>query len=267
MWADNVDSAPGSVSQVRAAAHELTRFAKRTGRQSSLSAMSPRKARSPGRAWSSTWWTPCSISRASAATSSASCAPSRTASVPADEIGVFEMTGDGLAEVGNPSALFLSRTRRARARDRWSSPGSRARARCCGDPGAGRAHAPQPAAPVGGGLGRRAPGDDPRRARIALRHPVRGVRRLSQRRRRLRVRRARPPTWLWPRRYCRRARTRPCPRTVVFGEISLSGPCARRPDGKQVERSAQTWFLHRDPAGATRPAGAEGLTVTEYSSI
>jgi DNA repair protein RadA/Sms len=27
---------------------------------------------------------------------------------PADEIGVFEMTGAGLAEVGNPSALFLS---------------------------------------------------------------------------------------------------------------------------------------------------------------
>ncbi|MEM6480774.1 MAG: magnesium chelatase domain-containing protein, partial [Pseudomonadota bacterium] len=27
---------------------------------------------------------------------------------PADEIGVFEMTGTGLAEVGNPSALFLS---------------------------------------------------------------------------------------------------------------------------------------------------------------
>ncbi|WP_288960144.1 AAA family ATPase, partial [uncultured Sulfitobacter sp.] len=31
MWADNVDSAPGSVSQVRAAAHELTSFAKRRG--------------------------------------------------------------------------------------------------------------------------------------------------------------------------------------------------------------------------------------------
>jgi DNA repair protein RadA/Sms len=29
MWLDTVDSAPGSVSQVRAAAHELTTFAKR----------------------------------------------------------------------------------------------------------------------------------------------------------------------------------------------------------------------------------------------
>ena len=31
MWSDSVDSAPGSVSQVRAAAHELTAFAKRRG--------------------------------------------------------------------------------------------------------------------------------------------------------------------------------------------------------------------------------------------
>ena len=31
LWADHVDSAPGSVAQVRAAAHELTTFAKRRG--------------------------------------------------------------------------------------------------------------------------------------------------------------------------------------------------------------------------------------------
>ncbi|MEO0359211.1 MAG: AAA family ATPase, partial [Pseudomonadota bacterium] len=31
MWADHVDSAPGSVSQVRSSAHELTTFAKRRG--------------------------------------------------------------------------------------------------------------------------------------------------------------------------------------------------------------------------------------------
>ena len=31
MWADHVEAAPGSVSQVRAAAHELTAFAKRRG--------------------------------------------------------------------------------------------------------------------------------------------------------------------------------------------------------------------------------------------
>jgi DNA repair protein RadA/Sms len=56
---------------------------------------------------------------------------------PADEIGVFEMTGAGLAEVANPSALFLSdRGAPPRLgglrRDRGHAPGAG------GDPGAGR---------------------------------------------------------------------------------------------------------------------------------
>ena len=69
MWADHVESAPGSVSQVRATAHELVTFAKKRG-----VSMSQRMARLPGRASSSTWSIPCFISRASAATSSVSCA-------------------------------------------------------------------------------------------------------------------------------------------------------------------------------------------------
>ena len=108
MWADNVDSAPGSVSQVRAAAHELTSFAKRKG---------------------------CSMIMVGHVTKDGQIAGPRVVEHmvdtvlyfegerghqfrilravknrfgPADEIGVFEMTGRGLAEVGNPSALFLS---------------------------------------------------------------------------------------------------------------------------------------------------------------
>ncbi len=50
--------------------------------RSSSSAMSPKRARSPGPASSNTWSTPSSISKANAATSSASCAPSRTALAP-----------------------------------------------------------------------------------------------------------------------------------------------------------------------------------------
>ena len=42
------------------------------------------------------------------AATSESCGRSRTASGPTDEIGVFEMTGGGLSEVANPSALFLT---------------------------------------------------------------------------------------------------------------------------------------------------------------
>ena len=46
-----------------------------------------------------------------------------------DEIGVFEMTGRGLAEVENPSALFLS-ARDSQLRAPPCSPAWRARARC-----------------------------------------------------------------------------------------------------------------------------------------
>ena len=48
---------------------------------------------------------------------------------PTDEIGVFEMTGAGLSEVANPSALFLGE-RNARRRARRFSPAWRARGRC-----------------------------------------------------------------------------------------------------------------------------------------
>ena len=48
---------------------------------------------------------------------------------PTDEVGCFEMTGDGIAEVPDPSALFLSR-RRPRSAAPASRSRSRAAARC-----------------------------------------------------------------------------------------------------------------------------------------
>ena len=58
MWADGVDAAPGTVAQVRACAHELVRYAKKSGARSFSSGTSPRTARSPARAWSNTSSTP-----------------------------------------------------------------------------------------------------------------------------------------------------------------------------------------------------------------
>lgn len=108
MWLDNVEAAPGSVSQVRASAHELVALAKRRG---------------------------CSVILVGHVTKEGQIAGPRVVEHmvdcvlyfegerghqfrilravknrfgPADEIGVFEMTGAGLAEVLNPSALFLS---------------------------------------------------------------------------------------------------------------------------------------------------------------
>ena len=74
MWTDTVESAPGTVTQVRGSAQALIRFAKSPAPPSSWSATSPRTARSPAPAWSSTWSTPCCPSRAKARTSSAFCA-------------------------------------------------------------------------------------------------------------------------------------------------------------------------------------------------
>ena len=51
---------------------------------------------------------------------------------PTDEVGCFEMTGDGISEVADPSGLFLSRARRraARASRSPSRGGGRCRWRC-----------------------------------------------------------------------------------------------------------------------------------------
>ncbi len=70
MWTEMVEAAPGTVTQVRASAQALIRFAKRHQFRI-LRAVKNRFG-------------------------------------PTDEIGVFEMTGGGLREIANPSELFLS---------------------------------------------------------------------------------------------------------------------------------------------------------------
>ncbi|QPH53750.1 DNA repair protein RadA [Pontivivens ytuae] len=108
MWADHVDSAPGSVSQVRAAAHELVSFAKRRGVSVMLVGHVTKEGQIAGPRvvehmvdtvlyFEGERGHPFRILRAV-----------KNRFGPADEIGVFEMTGAGLAEVANPSALFLS---------------------------------------------------------------------------------------------------------------------------------------------------------------
>jgi DNA repair protein RadA/Sms len=93
---------------------------------------------------------------------------------PADEIGVFEMTGAGLAEVSNPSALFLS-DRDTPAPAPSSSPGSRARARCWSNSRRlwRRRRSASRAARWWAGTARAC--DDPRRAGGARGHPLPGL--------------------------------------------------------------------------------------------
>ena len=75
LWTGALDAAPGTIAQVRTASLRSGALCQsRPARRCSWSAMSPRTARSPGPRRSSIWSMRCSISKASAAIISASCA-------------------------------------------------------------------------------------------------------------------------------------------------------------------------------------------------
>ncbi|MBJ3762243.1 DNA repair protein RadA [Maribius pontilimi] len=107
MWADNVDSAPGSVSQVRAAAHELTTFAKRHGISVVLVGHVTKEGQIAGPRVVEHMVDTVLYFEGERGHQFRILRAVKNRFGPADEIGVFEMTGGGLAEVANPSALFL----------------------------------------------------------------------------------------------------------------------------------------------------------------
>ncbi len=108
MWTDTVESAPGTVSQVRGAAQMLIRFAKRSGAAIILVGHVTKDGQIAG---------PRVVEHMVDAVLSFEGEGSHQFRIlravknrfgPTDEIGVFEMTGAGLREVANPSELFLS---------------------------------------------------------------------------------------------------------------------------------------------------------------
>ncbi|MBM1309248.1 DNA repair protein RadA [Sulfitobacter mediterraneus] len=108
MWADNVESAPGSVSQVRAASHELTAFAKRTGTSVILVGHVTKEGQIAGPRVVEHMVDTVLYFEGERGHQFRILRSVKNRFGPADEIGVFEMTGRGLSEVTNPSALFLS---------------------------------------------------------------------------------------------------------------------------------------------------------------
>jgi DNA repair protein RadA/Sms len=108
MWTDMAESAPGTVTQVRASAQALIRFAKRSGAAIILVGHVTKDGQIAG---------PRVVEHMVDAVLSFEGEGSQQFRVlravknrfgPTDEIGVFEMTGAGLREVPNPSELFLS---------------------------------------------------------------------------------------------------------------------------------------------------------------
>jgi DNA repair protein RadA/Sms len=108
MWLDTVEAAPGSVSQVRSAAHELVTFAKRRGVAVVLVGHVTKEGQIAGPRVVEHMVDTVIYFEGERGHQFRILRAVKNRFGPADEIGVFEMTGDGLAEVANPSALFLS---------------------------------------------------------------------------------------------------------------------------------------------------------------
>lgn len=107
VWADGVEAAPGTVAQVRACAHELVRWAKKSGAVLILVGHVTKDGQIAGPRvvehlvdaviyFEGERGMPFRILRAV-----------KNRFGPTDEIGVFEMVEQGLVETPNPSALFL----------------------------------------------------------------------------------------------------------------------------------------------------------------
>ena len=108
MWADNVESAPGSVAQVRAACHELVSFAKRRDMAVILVGHVTKEGQIAGPRVVEHMVDTVLYFEGERGHQFRILRAVKNRFGPADEIGVFEMTGAGLSEVANPSALFLS---------------------------------------------------------------------------------------------------------------------------------------------------------------
>jgi DNA repair protein RadA/Sms len=111
MWTEGVESAPGSVSQVRAAAFELIRAAKTQGFALMLVGHVTKEGALAGPRVLEHMVDVVLHFEGDRGHQFRILRGVKNRFGATDEIGVFEMTGAGLAEVANPSALFLAERR------------------------------------------------------------------------------------------------------------------------------------------------------------
>jgi DNA repair protein RadA/Sms len=108
MWSDAIESAPGTVSQVRGATQALIRFAKASGAAVILVGHVTKDGQIAGPRVVEHMVDAVLSFEGEGAHAFRVLRAAKNRFGPTDEIGVFEMTGAGLAEVANPSALFLA---------------------------------------------------------------------------------------------------------------------------------------------------------------
>lgn len=107
LWTDRVESAPGTVSQVRTSAQAMTRYAKMTGATVILVGHVTKDGQIAGPRVVEHMVDAVLYFEGDAGHHFRILRGVKNRFGPTDEIGVFEMMGTGLKEVSNPSALFL----------------------------------------------------------------------------------------------------------------------------------------------------------------
>lgn len=107
LWADGVTAAPGSVMQVRAVAHELVRFAKKSGTCVILVGHVTKDGQIAGPRVVEHLVDAVIYFEGDRGLAYRILRAVKNRFGPTDEIGVFEMAERGLVEAPNPSALFL----------------------------------------------------------------------------------------------------------------------------------------------------------------
>src|SRR5256714_512963 len=107
VWTSALDAAPGTIAQVRTATHDLVRYAKSTGVAVILIGHVTKDGQIAGPKAVEHLVDAVLYFEGERAHQFRILRGVKNRFGPTDEIGVFEMTGTGLAEVSNPSALFL----------------------------------------------------------------------------------------------------------------------------------------------------------------
>lgn len=107
LWTDLADSAPGTVTQVRSSAQALIRYAKQSGAAVVLVGHVTKDGQIAGPRVVEHMVDAVLYFEGDGAQSYRLLRGVKNRFGPTDEIGVFEMTGEGLREVTNPSELFL----------------------------------------------------------------------------------------------------------------------------------------------------------------
>lgn len=108
MWTDTVETTPGTVTQVRCAAQALIRYAKTSGACVILVGHVTKDGQIAGPRVVEHMVDAVASFEGDGAHHFRILRNVKNRFGPTDEIGVFEMTGSGLSEVANPSALFLA---------------------------------------------------------------------------------------------------------------------------------------------------------------